>query len=72
VKRRVDTPSLPVPEPGGRAEELDPRVQRFLRFMVEMSVKSLIREQEEAMQERVREAQGRASEDPVSSEGEEK
>jgi hypothetical protein len=40
--------TLPI-EPGADAEdELDPRVQRFLRFLVEMAVKSLIREQEEA------------------------
>lgn len=29
-------------------DELDPRVQRFLRFVVEMSVRSLMEEQAEA------------------------
>jgi hypothetical protein len=31
-------------------DELDPRVQRFLRFMVETAVRSLLREQEEEEQ----------------------
>jgi hypothetical protein len=34
-------------QPSDHAERLDPRVQRFLRFLAETAVRSLVREREE-------------------------
>ena len=52
-RRQHAAPSVLTERPSRRAvpaeeEELDPRVQRFLRFMAAAALRSLLREQEES------------------------